>query len=99
MRHRGDVSVLKDVPLVWSEAPVLVVPHLEEALFTELYGDVVMGIDTSSIKHTHLICNEPLHLTITSSPLLPTTPSHLHAFHESLGDIRGYNPSFDPYCA
>jgi len=23
----------------------------------------------------------------------------LHAFHESLGDIRGYNPSFDPYCA
>jgi len=23
----------------------------------------------------------------------------VHAFHESLGDIRGYNPFFDPYCA
>jgi len=21
------------------------------------------------------------------------------AFHESLSDVRGYNPSFDPYCA
>jgi len=31
--------------------------------------------------------------------MLPTNPSHLHAFHEPLGDIRGYNPSFDPYCA
>ena len=23
----------------------------------------------------------------------------MHAFHESLGDIRGYYLSFDPYCA
>ena len=23
----------------------------------------------------------------------------MYAYHESLGDIRGYNPSFDPYCA
>ena len=45
------------------------------------------------------ICNEPLELTPTSFPLLPATPSYMHAFHESLGDIRGYNPSFDPYCA
>ena len=38
-------------------------------------------------------------MTPTSSLLLVTTPSHLHAYPESLGDIRGYNPSFDPYCA
>ena len=23
----------------------------------------------------------------------------MHTFHESLGDIRGYSPSIDPYCA
>jgi len=23
----------------------------------------------------------------------------LHAFHKSLGDIRGYHPIFDPHCA
>jgi len=33
---------------------------------------------------------------LTSSPLLPTTPSHLLAYPESLGDIKGYNPSCDP---
>ena len=38
-------------------------------------------------------------MTPTSSPLPPTIPSHLHAFHESLGNIKGYNPSLDPYCA
>jgi len=36
-------------------------------------------------------------LTHTSSPLLLTTPSHLDAYHESLGNIRGYNASLDPY--
>ena len=35
----------------------------------------------------------------SSSFLLATTPSHLHAFHESLGVFRGYHPSFGPYCA
>jgi len=52
-----------------------------------------------SIDHIDPICTEPLDLTPISSPLFPTTPSYLHAFHESLGDIRGYNPSLDPYCA
>jgi len=28
----------------------------------------------------------------------PAPPSNLHAFYESLGDIRGYNPSLDHYC-
>jgi len=95
---RGDVSVLEDDSLSWSKELILVEPHLQEAPFAEFCGDV-MGTDTPSIEHTNPICNEPLDLTPTSSPLLPTTPSHLHAFHESLGDIRGYNPSFDPYCA
>jgi len=77
----------------------LVEPHLEEAPFTEFCGDVVMGTDTPSIEHIKPICNKPLNLTLVSSPLLPTTPSYLHAYPDSLGDIRGDNPSFDPYCS
>jgi len=59
----------------------------------------MMGNDTPSIEHIDPICNEPLDLTPTSSPLLPTTHSHLHAHHKSLDDNRGYNLSFDLYCA
>ena len=77
----------------------MVEPHLEEAPFTEFCGDVVMGTDTPSIEHIKPICNKPLNLTLVSSPLLPTTPSYLHAFHESFGGIRGYYPSFDIYYA
>jgi len=58
-----------------------------------------MGTHTPNIEHTDPICNEPLDLTPTSFTLLPTTPSPLHVYPKSLGDIRGYNPSFDPYCA
>ena len=46
-----------------------------------------------------VICTEPLDLTLISSPLLSTMPFHLHAFHESLSDISGFYPSFDPYWA
>jgi len=56
-----------------------------------------MGGDTPSIGHTDPICTEPFDSMPISSLLLPTTPSYVHAFHESLGDIRGYNSSFDPY--
>jgi len=90
---RGDVSVVEDASLVWSEAPVLVPPHLKEAPFVKSYGDVVMDGTTPNIGLIEPICNEPLDLTPTSSPLLPTTLSHLHTYYESLGDIRGYNPS------
>jgi len=38
----------------------MVEPHLEEVAFAEFCGDVVIGIDTPSIKHTDTICNEPL---------------------------------------
>ena len=74
----------------------MVEPHLEEAPFAEFCGDVVMGTDNPSIEHTDPICNESHDLTPISSPLLPTATSHLHAYHESLGDIRGYYTSFDP---
>jgi len=96
---RGDISVLEDTSFLRSKELTLVEPHLEEAPLEELCGDIVMGTDTPSIGPTDPIGNEPLHLTSTSSPLPPTTPSHLHAFHESIGDIKGYNPSLDPYCA
>jgi len=42
---------------------------------------------------------ESLNLTPISSSLLSTNPSYLHAFHESLNDIRGSHSSFDSYCA
>ena len=84
---RGDVSVLEDTSLLRSKQLTLVEPHLPEAPLEEVCGDLVMGTDTSSIRPTDPIGNEPLDLTPTSSPLPPTIPSHLHAFHESLGDI------------
>jgi len=40
------------------------------------------------------------HLTYTLfHPLASHHPLSLHAFHKSLGNIRGRTPSFDPYCA
>jgi len=77
----------------------LVEPHLEEAPLKELCGDLVMGTDTPSIGPTDPIGNEPIDLIPPSSPLPPTIPSHLHALHESLCDIKGYNRSLGPYCA
>ena len=74
-------------------------PHLEEATFVEFCGDIMMGSDTPSIEHIDPICSELFDSTPISSPLLPTTPSHLQEYHESMCDIKGYNPSFDPYCA
>jgi len=77
----------------------LVGPYLEEAPFEELCDDSLVVSAAPTIEHIDPIYTEPLDLSPISSPLLPTTCSHLHAFHESLGDIRGYNPSLDPYCA
>ena len=77
----------------------MVEPYLTEAPFEEFCSDIVMGSDASSIGHTNLICTEPIDSMPISSLLLSTTSSHLHAFHEFLGDIRGSYPSFDPYCA
>ena len=95
----GDVRTLADVSLSRSKEFKLVAPHLEEAPFVELYGDLVMGTDTRSTGTTDPIGNEHLDLTPASSLLPSTNPSHAHAFHESLGDISGYDPSFDPDCA
>jgi len=96
---KGDVSVLEDASLLRSKELTSVEPHLEEAPFAEFCGDIAMDSDTPSIRHTDPICYELFDRTPTSSPLLPTTRSHVHAFHEFLGDIRCYYPSFDPYCA
>jgi len=82
---RGDVSVLEDASILRSKALTLVEPHLEEAPFVEFCGDVVMGTNTPSIEHTDHICK----VTPISSPLLPTSPSHLYADHRSLSDLRG----------
>jgi len=65
----------------------------------ELCDDIVVGSDTPSIEHIDPICSKPFHSTPIPSPLPLTTPFYMHAFHESLGDPRVYNPSFDPYCA
>jgi len=92
--YGGDVRPLEDASLFRSKELALVEPHLEE-----LCCDLVMGTDTPSLGPTAPIGNKPLDLYPISSPLPSTTPSHLHAFHESLGDIRGYHPSLDPYCA
>ena len=74
----------------------MVEPYLEEASFEELCDDSLVVGAAPSIDHINPICSEPLDLTPISSPLLPTTSSHLHAFHESLRDTRGCNPSLDP---
>ena len=94
-----DGSVLEDASPLWSEEFTVVEPHLEETPFVELGGDFVMGMDTPSIEHIDPIGKEPLDSSLISSPLPPPIPPQLHDFHESLGDIRGYAPSLDPYCA
>jgi len=85
---RGDVSVLKDDLLSWSKELTSFEPHLEEAPSVEFCGDIVMGGDTPSIKHINPICSEIFDSTPISFPFSLTTRSHVHALHESLGDIR-----------
>ena len=71
---------------------------LLEPSFEELYSNDLRVRAAPSIEHIDSICTESLDLAPVSSPLLSTTPSHLHA-HNYLGDIRRYDPFFDPYCA
>jgi len=96
---RGDSNVIEDVSLLRSREVTLVVPHLKEAPFVDFDGDLVLNSDTPSIVHNDPICSELFDSEPIPSPLPPTTPSYMHTFHESLGDIRGYSPSIDPYCA
>jgi len=85
-----DATVLEGDSLDRSKDLKLVAPYLEEAPLKELCGDIVMGSDTPSIWRIEPMCTEPLDLIPTSSPLLPITPSHDHACHESPNDIGGY---------
>jgi len=72
---------------------------LLEPSFEEYYShDMRLGA-APSIEHTDQIHTELLDLVPISSPFLPTTPTYLHAFQESLGDISGFHSSFDLYCA
>jgi len=75
---RDDVSVLEDASLVRSEVPILVTLHLEEAPFAGFYGDIVTG---------DVLLASDLLIPVEEVPSLPTTPSHAHASHESLGDF------------
>ena len=95
---RGDASVLENASLLRLKELTLIEPCLQEAPFKELCGDID-GQCHSCIEHTDSISFELLDSTPISSLLLPTIPSHFHAFHESLGDIRGSHPTFDPYNA
>ena len=96
---KGDASFVKDDLLDWSKEPTLIESFLVEAPFEESCGGGVVVGTTPSIEHIDPICTEWLNLAPISSPFLPTTPSHLHAFQESLYDIRQYAPSLDNYCA
>ena len=95
----GDVRTLEDDSLSWSEEPILGVPHLEEAPVVECVGEDVWDNDTHSIAHIDPICSELFDSNPILSSVLPPTPPQLHIHNEPLGDIRGYNPSFDSYCA
>jgi len=95
---RSDVNVIEDVSLLRSKELTLVVPHLEEAPFVEFDGDLALNSDTPSVEHIDPICSELFDSTPISYPLPPTTPSYMHTCHESLGDIKGYSPSFEPSC-
>ena len=80
---RGDATCIEDDSLEWSDDIALLEPSFEE-----YYSDDVRVGAAPSIEHIDPICIRPLDLTPISSPFLPTIFSHLHAFHESLGDIR-----------
>jgi len=90
----GDTSCVEDDSLDWLGEFALLEPS-----FKEYYSHDVRVGAAPSIEHTDQIHTELLDLVPISFPFLPTTPSHLHAFQESLGDISGLHPSFDPYCA
>ena len=96
---KSDASFVKDNLLNWMKELTLIKPYLEETPLEGSSGDNAIVGAASSTEHIDPFCIESLDLTHISSPLLRTTPSYLHAFQESLGDIRGHTPSFDPYCA
>ena len=89
---RGDASFVENDLLDWSRDNVL-----KEPSFKELYCDDVRVGATPSFEHIDPSCTELLDLIPISSPSLPTTTSQLPTFSESLGDLRGYTPSLDPY--
>ena len=66
----------------------MIEPFFEEAPFEELCGEGMVVNAGPSFEHTDLTCIESLELTPISSPCFSMTPYHLHAYYESLCDIR-----------
>ena len=92
----GDVNFIEDNLLDQSKELYLTELYLDKTPLRSFFflGDVLMGSVVPSIKLIDSICTELVDLTPISSPLVSVT-SHLHAFHESLGNIRGFPPPFD----
>jgi len=83
----GDASCIEDDSLDWLGDITVLKPSS-----AEYYSHDVRVGAVPTIEHTDQIQTELLDLVPISSPFLPTTPSHLHAFQESLGDISGFHP-------
>jgi len=75
---RGNASFVKDDSFDWSGGIALLEPSFEEYSI----NDVRVGA-ALKIEHIDPIYTKSLDLVPISSLILPTTPSHLHAFHES----------------
>jgi len=83
--HQGGASWVEDDLLDWTGNIALLEPH-----FGELYSDDVSAGAALSIEHIDPVCTKLVNRVPILSFYLPATPSQLHAFHEFLGDIRGY---------
>ena len=70
---RGDASYVEDDLRDWSDGMTLLEPSFEK-----YYSDDVRVGVVPSIEHIDPFCTESLDLIPISSPLLSTTPSHLH---------------------
>jgi len=95
--YRTDAITIEDDLFHWSKKHTLIESYITEAPFEKLCSDDVMVTARLRIGHANFICTESLHLTPIPLSLLSTNPSNLQAFHESSGDIRGYDHPFNPY--
>jgi len=84
---RGDANCVEGDSFDWAGGIALLEPSFEE------YCNDDVRVDAApSIEHIDPIYAESLDLVPISFPILPTTPSHLHAFLQSLCDISRSQP-------
>jgi len=72
--YRGEASFIEDAVIAWSKEPSSIEPHLEEALFEELFGEGVVVGATPSIRHIDSMCTKlfdltPIHTFTSHYPL------------------------------